>query len=167
MALQIGDVAPDFEVKNQHGEPVKLSDYRGKKVVLYFYPKDDTPGCTAQACSLRDNYNALLKQGYVVLGVSIDNEKKHQKFIQKYELPFPLLADTEHEIVEKYGVWQEKSMYGRKYMGTMRYTFVINEKGKIEDIITKVDTKEHAAQILKNWSQKVELWKTRFNFLAL
>ena len=150
MALQVGDVAPDFEVKNQHGEPVKLSDYQGKKVVLYFYPKDDTPGCTAQACSLRDNYDALLKQGYVVLGVSIDNEKKHQKFIQKYELPFPLLADTEHEIVNKYDVWQEKSMYGRKYMGTMRYTFVINEEGKIEDIITKVDTKEHAAQILKN-----------------
>ena len=150
MSLQVGDVAPDFEVKNQHGEPVKLSDFRGRKVVLYFYPKDDTPGCTAQACSLRDNYDALLKQGYVVLGVSVDNEKKHQKFIQKYELPFPLLADTEHDIVEKYGVWQEKSMYGRKYMGTMRYTFVIDEKGKIEDIITKVDTKEHAAQILKN-----------------
>ena len=150
MTLQIGDIAPDFEVKNQHGELVKLSGFRGKKVVLYFYPKDDTPGCTAQACSLRDNYDALLKQGYVVLGVSVDNEKKHQKFIQKYELPFPLLADTEHEIVEKYGVWQEKSMYGRKYMGTMRYTFVIDEEGKIEDIITKVDTKAHAAQILKN-----------------
>lgn len=150
MALQIGDLAPDFEVKNQHGEPVKLSGFRGKKVVLYFYPKDDTPGCTAQACNLRDNYQALLKQGYVVLGVSVDNEKKHQKFITKYELPFPLLADTEHEIVNKYDVWQEKSMYGRKYMGTMRYTFVIDEAGKIEDIITKVDTKEHAAQILKN-----------------
>lgn len=150
MALQVGDVAPDFEVKNQHGELVKLSGFRGKKVVLYFYPKDDTPGCTAQACNLRDNYDALLKQGYVVLGVSVDNEKKHQKFIQKYELPFPLLADTEHEIVEKYDVWQEKSMYGRKYMGTMRYTFVIDEEGKIEDIITKVDTKAHAAQILKN-----------------
>ena len=150
MTLQIGDSAPDFEVKDQDGRPVKLSDYRGRKVVLYFYPKDDTPGCTAQACSLRDNYQALLKQGYVVLGVSIDNEKKHQKFITKYELPFPLLADTEHEIVNKYDVWQEKSMYGRKYMGTMRYTFVIDEEGKIEDIITKVDTKAHAAQILKN-----------------
>ncbi|MFC5271614.1 thioredoxin-dependent thiol peroxidase [Adhaeribacter terreus] len=150
MTLQIGDIAPDFEVKNQHGEPVKLSGFRGKKVVLYFYPKDDTPGCTAQACSLRDNYTELLNQGYVVLGVSVDNEKKHQKFIDKYELPFPLLADTEHEIVEKYGVWQEKSMYGRKYMGTMRYTFVIDEEGKIEYIITKVDTKNHAAQILKS-----------------
>ena len=150
MTLQVGDLAPDFEVKNQHGEPVKLSAFRGKKVVLYFYPKDDTPGCTAQACNLRDNYQALLNQGYVVLGVSVDSEKKHQKFIDKYELPFPLLADTEHEIVEKYGVWQEKSMYGRKYMGTMRYTFVIDEEGKIEDIITKVDTKDHAAQILKS-----------------
>ncbi|MBK0403925.1 thioredoxin-dependent thiol peroxidase [Adhaeribacter sp. BT258] len=150
MSLQVGDIAPDFEVKNQHGELLKLSGFRGKKVVLYFYPKDDTPGCTAQACSLRDNYDALLKQGYVVVGVSVDNEKKHQKFIDKYELPFPLLADTEHEIVEKYGVWQEKSMYGRKYMGTMRYTFVIDEEGKIEDIITKVDTKNHAAQILKS-----------------
>ena len=150
MTLQIGDIAPDFEVKNQHGEPVKLSDFRGRKVVLYFYPKDDTPGCTAQACNLRDNYSELLKQGYQVLGVSVDNEKKHQKFITKYELPFPLLADTEHEIVEKYGVWQEKSMFGRKYMGILRYTFVIDEKGKIEDIITKVDTKNHADQILKS-----------------
>ena len=150
MTLQIGDIAPDFEVKNQHGEPVKLSDFRGRKVVLYFYPKDDTPGCTAQACNLRDNYSKLLKQGYQVLGVSVDNEKKHQKFITKYELPFPLLADTEHEIVDKYGVWQEKSMFGRKYMGIMRYTFVIDEEGKIEDIITKVDTKNHADQILKS-----------------
>ena len=150
MTLQIGDIAPDFEVKNQHGEPVKLSDFRGQKVVLYIYPKDDTPGCTAQACNLRDNYSELLKQGYQVLGVSVDTEKKHQKFITKYELPFPLLADTEHEIVDKYGVWQEKSMFGRKYMGIMRYTFVIDEEGKIEDIITKVDTKNHAAQILKS-----------------
>ena len=150
MTLQVGDLAPDFEVKNQHGEPVKLSDFQGQKVVLYFYPKDDTSGCTAQACNLRDNYEALQKNGYKVLGVSVDNEKKHQKFITKYELPFTLLADTEHEIVEKYNVWQEKSMYGRKYMGTMRYTFIIDENGKIVDIITKVDTKNHAAQILKN-----------------
>ncbi|ALJ01062.1 thioredoxin-dependent thiol peroxidase [Rufibacter tibetensis] len=147
--LQIGDDAPDFEVKDQNGQPVKMSDFKGKKVVLYFYPKDDTPGCTAQACNLRDNHDALLAKGYVVLGVSVDDEKSHQKFIQKFDLPFPLLADTEHEIVEKYGVWQEKSMYGRKYMGTMRYTFVIDEDGKIEDIITKVDTKNHTAQLLK------------------
>ncbi|RNI29060.1 thioredoxin-dependent thiol peroxidase [Rufibacter latericius] len=147
--LQIGDAAPDFEVKDQNGLPVKMGDFRGKKVVLYFYPKDDTPGCTAQACNLRDNYDALLAKGFVVLGVSVDDEKSHQKFIQKFDLPFPLLADTEHEIVEKYGVWQEKNMYGRKYMGTMRYTFVIDEEGTIEDIITKVDTKNHTAQLLK------------------
>ncbi|MBC3542172.1 thioredoxin-dependent thiol peroxidase [Rufibacter sediminis] len=147
--LQKGDAAPDFEVKDQNGLPVKMSDFRGKKVVLYFYPKDDTPGCTAQACNLRDNYDALLAKGFVVLGVSVDDEKSHQKFIQKFDLPFPLLADTEREIVEKYGVWQEKSMYGRKYMGTMRYTFVIDEEGIIEDIITKVDTKNHTAQLLK------------------
>ncbi|RNI27286.1 thioredoxin-dependent thiol peroxidase [Rufibacter immobilis] len=147
--LQIGDAAPDFEVKDQNGQLVTLNQFRGKKVVLYFYPKNDTPGCTAQACNLRDNYEALLAKGYVVLGVSVDNEQKHQKFIQKYNLPFPLLADTEKEVVEKYGVWQEKSMYGRKYMGTMRYTFVIDEEGKIEDIVTKVDTKNHTAQLLK------------------
>ncbi|WP_207434444.1 thioredoxin-dependent thiol peroxidase [Sabulibacter ruber] len=147
--LQVGDIAPDFEAKDQNGQPVKLSDYRGKKVVLYFYPKDDTPGCTAQACNLRDNHDALLAKGYVVLGVSVDDEKSHQKFIQKFNLPFPLLADTDKQIVEKYGVWQEKSMYGRKYMGTMRYTFVIDEEGKIEDLITKVDTKNHTAQLLK------------------
>ncbi|QHL86775.1 thioredoxin-dependent thiol peroxidase [Nibribacter ruber] len=147
--LEVGNVAPDFEVKDQDGNLVKLSDFRGKKVALYFYPKDDTSGCTAQACDLRDNYQSLLAKGYVVLGVSIDSEKSHQKFIQKYDLPFPLLADTEKEVVEKYGVWQEKSMYGRKYMGTMRYTFVIDEEGIIQDIIRKVDTKNHAAQLLK------------------
>ncbi|KAA9332720.1 thioredoxin-dependent thiol peroxidase [Adhaeribacter soli] len=150
MALQPGDIAPDFTSKDQNGNEIKLSDFRGKKVVLYFYPKDDTPGCTAQACSLRDNYEALLNQGYVVLGVSVDDEKKHRKFIEKYDLPFPLLADTDHSVVEAYDVWQEKSMYGRKYMGTMRYTFIIDENGKIEEIITKVDTKKHAAQILKS-----------------
>ncbi|GAA4300531.1 thioredoxin-dependent thiol peroxidase [Nibribacter koreensis] len=147
--LEVGNVAPDFEVKDQDGNLVKLSDFRGKKVTLYFYPKDDTSGCTAQACDLRDNYQTLLDKGYVILGVSTDDEKSHQKFIQKHSLPFPLLADTEKEVVEKYGVWQEKSMYGRKYMGTMRYTFVIDENGIIQDIIKKVDTKNHAAQLLK------------------
>jgi len=147
--LEPGQPAPDFEVKDQNGQSIKLSDFKGKKVVLYFYPKDDTPGCTAQACNLRDNYDALLAKGYVVLGVSVDDEKAHQKFIQKYDLPFPLLADTEHQVVEKYGVWQEKNMYGRKYMGTMRYTFIINEEGIIEDIIKKVDTKNHTAQLIK------------------
>ncbi len=147
--LEKGQPAPDFEVKDQNGSQIKLSHFKGKKVVLYFYPKDDTPGCTAQACNLRDNYDALLAKGYVVLGVSVDDEKSHQKFIEKYNLPFPLLADTEHQIVEKYGVWQEKNMYGRKYMGTMRYTFVIDEEGTIEDIIKKVDTKNHTAQLVK------------------
>ncbi|MBA9079757.1 thioredoxin-dependent thiol peroxidase [Rufibacter quisquiliarum] len=147
--LEVGQAAPDFEARDQDGNTVKLSDFKGKKVVLYFYPKDDTPGCTAQACSLRDNYEALLAKGFVVLGVSVDDEKKHRKFIDKYNLPFPLLADTEKDIVEKYGVWQEKSMYGRKYMGTLRYTFVVDEEGRISEIITKVDTKKHAEQLLK------------------
>jgi thioredoxin-dependent peroxiredoxin len=149
MELKIGDKAPEFEAKDQNGNTVNLSDYRGKKVILYFYPKDDTSGCTAQSCNLRDNYSELQQEGYEVLGVSIDGEKSHQKFISKYELPFTLLADTDKKLVEQYGVWQEKSMYGRKYMGTMRYTFVIDENGTIEDIITKVKTAEHAAQILK------------------
>ncbi|PTX18949.1 peroxiredoxin Q/BCP [Pontibacter mucosus] len=149
MQLNIGDKAPEFEGKDQNGNTVKLSDYRGKKVILYFYPKDNTSGCTAQACNLRDNYNDLQQKGYEVIGVSTDSEKSHQNFISKYELPFTLIADTDKKIVEQYGVWQEKSMYGRKYMGTMRYTFVIDENGTIQDIITKVKTKEHAAQIVK------------------
>ena len=127
MSLQKGDRAPAFEAVDQNGNLVNLSDFTGKKVVLYFYPKDDTPGCTAQACNLRDNYEALLKSGFVVLGVSVDDEKSHQKFAKKYELPFPLLADTDHKIVEAYGVWVEKNMYGRQYMGTARTTFVIDE----------------------------------------
>ncbi|GAA4404567.1 thioredoxin-dependent thiol peroxidase [Nibrella viscosa] len=147
--LTIGDNAPDFETRDQNGQPIRLSDYRGKKVVLYFYPKDDTTGCTAQACSLRDNYDELRQAGYEVLGVSVDDEKSHQKFIGKYDLPFSLLADTNKEVVEAYGVWQEKSMYGRKYMGIVRTTFIIDENGIITDIIGKVDTKNHAAQILK------------------
>ncbi|PKK35497.1 thioredoxin-dependent thiol peroxidase [Siphonobacter sp. SORGH_AS_0500] len=149
MSLQKGDLAPAFEAVDQDGNLVKLSDFTGKKVVLYFYPKDDTPGCTAQACNLRDNYEALLKSGFVVLGVSVDDEKSHQKFAKKYELPFPLLADTDHKIVEDYGVWVEKNMYGRQYMGTARTTFVIDESGLIAEVIQKVDTKEHTSQILK------------------
>lgn len=149
MTLNIGDKAPAFESKDQNGNTVKLSDYLGKKVVLYFYPKDNTSGCTAQACNLRDNYSVLQHEGYEILGVSTDDEKSHQKFISKQELPFTLLADTDKDIVTKYGVWQEKSMYGRKYMGTMRYTFVIDEDGTIQDIITKVKTADHASQILK------------------
>jgi thioredoxin-dependent peroxiredoxin len=149
MALNIGDKAPDFESKDQNGKTVKLSDYKGKKVVLFFYPKDNTPGCTAQACNLRDNYSQLQQAGYETIGISIDSEKSHQNFISKHELPFTLIADTDKTIVEQYGVWQEKSMYGRKYMGTMRYTFVIDEDGIIQDIITKVKTADHAKQILK------------------
>lgn len=149
MSLKVGDIAPDFAVNDQSGRQVKLSDFKGKKVVLYFYPKDNTPGCTAEACNLRDNYQALMKAGYVVLGVSKDDEKSHQKFIDKFELPFPLLADTEKDIHEKYGTWVEKSMYGRKYMGSARVTFLIDENGKIEEIIEKVKTKDHTAQILK------------------
>lgn len=150
MKLQIGDKAPDFKANDQDGNAVKLSSFKGQKVVLYFYPKDMTPGCTAQACNLRDNYKALQKQGYAVLGVSSDDEKSHRKFADKEKLPFPLLADTDKAIHEKYGTWGEKSMYGRKFMGTLRTTFIIDEKGKIEDIISKVDTKDHTTQILKD-----------------
>ena len=149
MSLKQGDKAPDFTVNDQNGNPVSLSDFKGKKVVLYFYPKDNTPGCTAQACDLRDHHDDLQKDGYEVLGVSSDSEKSHQKFIEKQNLPFTLLADTNKEIHEKYGTWVEKSMYGRKYMGTARVTFLINEEGKIEEVIEKVKTKEHASQILK------------------
>lgn len=148
MSLKAGDKAPEFQVKDQNGNLVKLSDYKGKKVVLYFYPKDNTPGCTAEACNLKDNHQALKKAGYEVIGVSKDDEKSHQKFIEKYELPFILLADTELDIHGKYGTWVEKSMYGKKYMGTARVTFLIDEAGVIEKIIEKVKTKDHSAQIL-------------------
>ncbi|KAA5540776.1 thioredoxin-dependent thiol peroxidase [Adhaeribacter rhizoryzae] len=150
MKLNIGDEAPDFAVPDQDGIVHKLSDYQGRKLIIYFYPKDDTPGCTAQACNLRDNYYAMREKGYEIIGVSVDDEKSHQKFIRKFELPFTLLSDTEKKMVEDYGVWQEKSMYGRKYMGTMRYTFVIDENSIIQDIVTKVDTKDHAAQLVKD-----------------
>ncbi|MBD2755022.1 thioredoxin-dependent thiol peroxidase [Spirosoma validum] len=148
MSLTIGDPAPNFTSTDQNGNPVKLSDFRGKKVVLYFYPKDDTPGCTAQACSLRDNYTNLQAAGYEVLGVSIDDEKSHQKFSKKFDLPFRLVADTDHQIVEAYDVWKEKSMYGRNFMGIVRTTFVIDENGIITEIISKIDTQNHAEQIL-------------------
>ncbi len=149
MLPEIGKAAPSFTANNQHGNPISLADFSGKKLVLYFYPKDDTPGCTAEACSLRDNYDALLAQGYAIVGVSPDDEKKHTKFITKYNLPFDLLADTDNAIALAYGVWVEKSMYGRKYMGIARTTFVINENGILEEIIEKVDTKNHAQQLLK------------------
>ena len=146
--LEIGNKAPEIIAKNQHGEIIKLSDYLGKKVILYFYPKDNTPGCTTEACNFRDNYQSLLKEGFEVLGVSIDSEQSHQKFIAKFELPFNLLADEDQKIVNDYGVWVEKNMYGKKYMGTARTTFVIDEKGNIAHIIKKVDNKNASQQIL-------------------
>jgi len=148
MKLNIGDQAPDFEAKDENSETIKLSDYRGKKVVLYFYPKDNTPGCTAESCNLRDNYSEFQSKGYEIIGVSSDDEKSHQKFISKYELPFKLIADTDKAVHELYGTWGEKSMYGKKYMGTVRTTFIIDEEGRIENIIEKVKTKDHTAQIL-------------------
>lgn len=146
--LEIGTKAPDIIAKNQAGETIKLSDFLGKKVILYFYPKDNTPGCTTEACNFRDNYQFLLGKGFEVLGVSIDSEQSHQKFIAKFELPFNLLADEDQKIVNDYGVWVEKNMYGKKYMGTARTTFVINEEGIIEHIIKKVNNKNASQQIL-------------------
>jgi peroxiredoxin Q/BCP len=148
MSLTVGTKAPNFTAKDQDGKSVSLSEFKGKKVVLYFYPKDMTPGCTAEACSLRDNYNVLIKAGYEVLGISSDDEKMHKKFIEKEKLPFRLLADTDKAVHHLYGTWVEKSMYGRKYMGTARITYIIDEVGKIAEIIEKVDTKNHAQQIL-------------------
>ena len=148
--MNVGDKAPEILGINEKGEEIRLSNYKGKKLVLYFYPKDSTSGCTAQACNLRENYDALRQAGYEVVGVSVDSEKSHQKFIEKNSLPFPLIADTDKKLVEQFGVWGEKSMYGRKYMGTFRTTFIINEEGIVERIIgpKEVKTKDHAAQIL-------------------
>lgn len=145
--LKVGDKAPQFTSKNQNGEEIKLSDFKGKKVILYFYPKDNTPGCTTEACNFRDNYQSLLKDGFEVIGVSIDSEQSHQKFISKFELPFNLISDEDKKIVEDYGVWVEKNMYGKKYMGTARTTFIIDEKGIIQHIIKKVDNKNASQQI--------------------
>ncbi len=148
--LKIGDKAPDFKTEDQSGNPINLGDFSGSKVILYFYPKDSTPGCTAQACNLRDNYDSLIKKGYKVLGVSADSAKKHQNFIAKNELPFPLLMDEDKTIIQDYGVWGEKKFMGKVYDGIHRTTFVIDEKGIIEDIIEKVKTKDHTAQIIGN-----------------
>ncbi|MCG8699556.1 MAG: thioredoxin-dependent thiol peroxidase [Bacteroidales bacterium] len=146
--LSIGDKAPEFVGKDQNGNDIKLADYKGKKVILYFYPKDNTPGCTAESCNLRDNHTDLLEKGFVVIGVSPDSEASHQKFITKFDLPFPLIADTEKEILKQYGAWGLKKMYGKEYEGVLRTTYVINEEGVIEKVFAKVKTKEHTEQIL-------------------
>jgi len=149
--LKEGAKAPAFKAKDQNDKLVSLSDFIGKKVVLYFYPEDDTPTCTIQACNLRDNYSLLKKNGFVVLGVSPDETRKHKKFEAKYELPFTLLADPEHTIIDKYGVWGEKQLYGRNYMGLIRTTFLIDEKGVIRKIFNKPKSKEHTEEILEAW----------------
>ncbi|MBQ6190228.1 MAG: thioredoxin-dependent thiol peroxidase [Bacteroidaceae bacterium] len=150
--MKVGDKAPEILGRDENGQEIRLSDYAGKKLVLYFYPKDMTSGCTAQACSLRDSYSELRKQGYEVLGVSVQDEKSHQKFIEKNQLPFHLIADTKQALSQTFGTWGEKSMYGRKYMGMFRTTFIINEEGIVERIMfpKEIKTKEHASQILKS-----------------
>ena len=149
IVLKPGDLAPNFESVDQDGNPIKLSDYKGKKIVLYFYPKDNTPGCTMESCDLRNNYETLQNKGYEVLGVSKDDEKSHRKFIAKYKLPFKLIADTDKSVHEAYGTWGLKKFMGKEYYGTRRTTFIINEEGTIEDIIEKVKTRNHTTQILK------------------
>ena len=152
--MNIGDKAPEILGLNENGEEIRLSNYQGKKIVLYFYPKDSTSGCTAQACNLRDNYAELRQAGYEVIGVSVDDAKSHQKFIAKNELPFTLIADTDKKLVEQFGVWGEKSMYGRKYMGTFLTTFLINGEGIIEKIFSpkEIKTKTHGEQLLESIS---------------
>lgn len=154
MSLQQGDKAPAFTTIDQDGNTHSLKEYKGKKVALYFYPKDNTQTCTVEACNIRDNFAELRKHGIVILGVSIDDEKSHKKFEKKYALPFPLLVDTDMKMVNDYGVWALKKFMGKIYMGTIRTTFLINEKGKIDHIIDKVKSKEHTAQILTTWGLK-------------
>ena len=149
--LNIGDQAPDFQGKNQFDQQISLGEYKGRKVILYFYPKDSTPGCTAEACNLRDNNHVLLKKGFVIIGVSADSEASHQKFAEKYSLPFSLLADPDKKIINDYGVWGPKKFLGKTYDGINRTTYVISEEGKIEKVFTKVNTKDHAAQILEQY----------------
>ncbi|MFA6702369.1 MAG: thioredoxin-dependent thiol peroxidase [Dysgonamonadaceae bacterium] len=151
MGLTVGDKIPEILGVNQNDKEIKSSDYKGKKLALYFYPKDNTPGCTAEACSLRDGYEDLLDAGYQIVGVSVDSKASHQKFIDKFSLPFELIADTDKKLVEQFGIWQEKTMIGKKYMGTVRTTFLIDENGIIEHLIAgrNIDTKNHAEQILR------------------
>lgn len=153
MILKTGDKAPDFTAKDQNGNTISLHDYSGKDVALYFYPKDNTPGCTEQACNIRDNFAELKQKGITILGVSVDSQRRHKNFENKFSLPFTLIADEDKTIVNEYGVWAEKKLWGKAYMGILRTTFLINKEGVIEHIITKVDTKEHAAQILEVWGK--------------
>lgn len=146
-----GQKAPEFEGDTQTGERLRLADYRGKKVVLYFYPKDDTPGCTKQACNLRDDHSELQQAGIAVIGVSADDVSSHEKFAEKYNLPFPLVSDPEHEILEAYGVWGERNLYGRKFMGIKRTTFLIDEEGTIVDVIKRPKVTEHGAEVMKKF----------------
>jgi len=150
-ALKIGDKAPEINAKDQNGILISLKDFIGKKVIVYFYPKDDTPGCTAEACNLRDNYEQLIGKGFKIIGISADDEKKHQKFSDKYNLPFPLIPDTEKNIINAYGVWGPKKFMGRTFDGINRTTFVVSEDGKIEKIFSKVDTKNHTQQIFEEY----------------
>ena len=152
--LSKGDKAPEFSVKDQNGEEVQLNDFKGKKLVIYFYPKDMTPGCTNQACNIRDNYDQLKKEGIEILGVSADDEKRHQKFIDKHELPFTLLADTDKKMINDFGIWGEKKFMGKVYDGIHRTTFLVNEDGTIHDIIKKPKTKAHSEEILESFNNK-------------
>ena len=147
--LKIGDNAPEFSCKNQHGEIINLSDFLGKKIVLFFYPKANTPGCTAEACNLNDNYSRFKSEGYEIIGVSADSEKAQKNFSDKFSLNYSLLCDEDKKVISSYGAWGQKKMYGKEYMGIIRKTIIINESGKIEQIIEKVKTKEHTAQILE------------------
>ena len=154
MALKKGDIAPDFKGVDQHGNTVSLKGFKENKLILYFYPKDNTPGCTAEACNLRDNYDLWLSKGYKVVGVSPDSLASHQKFAEKHQLPFPLIADEEKKIIKAYGAWGPKKLYGREYEGLLRTTFIIDENGRIEEIFTKVKTKDHTNQILKTINEE-------------
>jgi thioredoxin-dependent peroxiredoxin len=153
MPLSPGDKAPDFAGTDQSGNTVQLSDFRGSKLIIYFYPKDNTPGCTAEACNLRDNYSLLLERGFRIIGISADSVKSHKGFAEKFDLPFPLIADTGKEIILAFGIWGPKKFMGRTFNGIHRYTFVIDEKGMVERVFDKVDTKNHTAQILKEYEQ--------------
>ena len=148
--LKEGENAPAFAAANEKGETISLSDYKGKKLILYFYPKDNTPTCTTEACNLRDNFELLQSKGFELLGVSPDSQRKHQNFIKKFDLPFSLLVDADTKIIQDYGLWGEKQMFGKKYMGVFRTTFVIDENGKIERVFTKVNAADHANQILES-----------------